>query len=154
MISHRIVSHRRYSVLLSHSSLIPPVRRPRDVASGRVVLLGVAAGVRRIGLGLGLGLMLVGRAAAAATTGHVPLHGRGELALLPDLGAVQVEDDGDGDEHGRHAAQQRRRPLDPHPVEHVAREQREARAAEGPQERVSGDSGSGATGVETVRLAS
>lgn len=65
--------------------------------------------------------------------------GRGKGALGPDLAAVQVEDDGDGDEHGGDAAQDRRGVVDAEAVEHVGREEREAGAAEGPQERVARD---------------
>ena len=125
--------------------LVPGAHGPRNIAGSSDILIpallgcGVAA---RDGAGLVPVAICGSRARGAA--GHVSGHGGGELAALADLVAVQVEDDGDGDEGGGDAAEQRRRPLDPHPVEHVRREEREARAAERPQERVAGDGGGGA----------
>ena len=78
---------------LRSSGLVPAVGRPRDVTrSGDVFTL--LGGVRA-------GEVVVG----TATARHVGGHGRRELAPLADLVAVQVEDDGDGHERGRHAAQ-------------------------------------------------
>ena len=57
------------------------------------------------------------------------LHGlevRRKGTLHAHLLAVEVEDHGDGHEHGGHAAEQRAGPLDAHALEHLPREQREA----------------------------
>lgn len=75
--------------------------------------------------------------------GTVLLGRRRELALLADLGAVEVEEHGDGDEDGGDAAEERRRPLDAQPVEHVLREEREAGAGERAEEGVACDGGGG-----------
>lgn len=62
---------------------------------------------------------------------------------LADLRALEIEQNGDGHQDSSNAAQQRAGPLDAHALEHVRREQWEARAAEGAEEGVCGNGGGG-----------
>lgn len=68
---------------------------------------------------------------------------RRELTPLADLGALEVEEDGHGNEDGGDAAEQGAGPLNAHALEHVRREEREAGAAEGAEEGVCRDGGGG-----------
>lgn len=62
---------------------------------------------------------------------------------LPNLRAFEVEQDRDGNENRGDAAEQGAGPLDAHALEHVGGKKRETRAAEGAEEGVCGDGGSG-----------
>lgn len=64
---------------------------------------------------------------------------RRKLTPLADLGTLEVEEDGDGDEDGGDAAEQGAGPLHAHALEHVRREEREAGAAERAEEGVCRD---------------
>ena len=63
------------------------------------------------------------------------------MALPPDLLPIQQKRYRQGHQHQCHTSQQRRGPLDTHPVEHVGCEKREYGAETGAEEGVGGDSG-------------
>jgi hypothetical protein len=75
---------------------------------------------------------------------------RRKLRLLPYLAALEIEPDRHGDKKRSNDAEECRRPLDAHTVEHLLGEEREGGAAETAEEGVCCDGRGGELGVESV----
>ena len=71
-------------------------------------------------------------------------HRWAELALGAQFLAVDVEEDGDGDEDGGDTAEEGGGPLDAEVVEHLPGEEREASGGDGSEEGVGCNGGCGA----------
>lgn len=144
---------------------IPDIPLPTDLLCGLSLgltgLLASHARCRRLALGLeslllcrSVGLLLLHRGHARCHEGvHLTLGVRGVLALGADLGAVLVEQDGEGDHRQRDEAGEGGRPVKTERVVHLGGEERERCAEKRSEDRVGRKNRSGVDGVRVDQVA-